>query len=77
MYVETAKFVSEIRKYKRIPQTVSGFRNLFNAEIVSEQLKARAGILISSNAEFKAKDLIIVSGIHEQTFLPKSADVTF
>ena len=61
-----------------IPQNVSGFRILFNAELAYEQLKARSGILISSNAEFKSKDLIIVSGIHEQVlkhWLPKSVDV--
>ena len=63
-----------------ILQNVSGFRILFNAELAYEQLKARAGILISSNAEFKSKDLIIVSGIHEQVlnhWLPKSVDVIF
>ena len=70
--------VSGIRKCKWIPQTVSGFRILFNTEIVYEQLKA--GIFISSNAEFKSKDLTIVSGIHEQVlkhWLPKSVDVIF
>ena len=63
-----------------IPQTVSGFRILFNNEIAYEKLKSWAGILIFSNAEFKSKELTIVSGIHEQVFkhwLPKSVDVIF
>ena len=77
--MEPAKLVSGIRKSKRIPQTVSGFRVLFITEHAYEQLKARARILINSNAEFKGKDLTIVSGIHEQIskqLLTKSADVT-
>ena len=41
---------------------------------------ARAGILIYSKAEFKGKDLTIVSGVHKQIsihLLSKSVDVTF
>ena len=64
----------------RILQTVSGFRILLITYLAYRQLKARAGILIYSNAEFKGKDLIVVSGIHEQIpkdLLTKSLDVTF
>ena len=32
---------------------------MFNTELAFEQLKARAGIFISSNAEFKSKELTI------------------
>ena len=56
----------------RIPQSVK--------ELAYEQLKARAGTRIYSNAEFKGKDLTIVSGIHGQIskrLLTKSVDVTF
>ena len=70
--------VNGIRKFTRIPQTVSGFRILFNTEFAYEQLKATAGILISSNTEIKSKDLTMVSGIHEQVlkhWLSKSVDV--
>ena len=59
--------ISGIRKWKRILQTVKKFRNLFITELAS--------VL----AEFKSKDLTIVSGIHEQTLkhcLTKSIDVT-
>ena len=73
--------VSGIRKIcKRNPQTVSGLGILFITELAYKQLKARAGILIYSNAEFKGKDLTIVSGNHEQVskhLLTKSVDVTF
>ena len=62
------QIVSRIRKCKWNPQTVNGFRMLFFSELAYEQLKARAGILIFSNEEFKSKDLTIVSGIHKQTF---------
>ena len=64
-----------IPKCKWILQTVSGFRILLNTELVYEQLKARAGLLISNNAEFKSEELTIVSGINEQVskhWLPKS-----
>ena len=58
---------SGIRKvYKRNPQTVKEFRNLYITE------------LAYALAEFKSKDLIIVSGIHEQIlkhWLTKSMDV--
>ena len=64
--MESAKFVSGFCKCKRIPQTVRGFRILFNTELAYEQLKAGAAILIYSNADFKGKNLTIVSGIHEQ-----------
>ena len=64
--MDSAKFVGGIGKFKRIPQTVNGFRVLFITELAYEQLKARAGIIIYGNAEFKGKDLTIVSGIHEQ-----------
>ena len=50
----------------RIPQTVSGFRILFITELAYEQVKARAAIFIYSDAEFKGKDLTLVSGIHKQ-----------
>ena len=60
--------VSGIRKIcKRNPQTVMEFRNLFIIE------------LAYAHAEFKSKDLTIVSGIHEQIlqhWLTKSMDVT-
>ena len=78
--MEFAKLVSGFRKSKRIPQTVGGFRVLFITKLAYEQLKARAGILINSNAEFKGKDLTVVSGIHKQIskqLLTKSVDVTF
>ena len=61
-------------------QTITGFRILFITELAYKQLKARAGILIYRNEEVKGKDLIIVSGIHEQFskhLLTKSVDVTF
>ena len=57
---------SGFRNCKRIPQTVSGFRILFITELAYEQLKARAGFLIYSNAELKGQELTIDSGIHEQ-----------
>ena len=41
-------------------------RTVNNENINKEQLKARAGIFIYSNAELKRKDLTIVSGIYEQ-----------
>ena len=69
---------SGFRNFKWIPQTASGFRILFITELAYEQLKARAGFLIYSNAEFKGKDL--TNGIHEQNskhLLTKSVDVTF
>ena len=73
--------ISVVRKSKRIPQIVSGFRTLFNTELAYEQSNARARIFfISSNAEFKSEDLTIVSGIHAQVskrWLPKSVDVIF
>ena len=53
---------------------------MFLTENLNEQLKARAGILNYSNAEFKGKDLTIVSGIHEKTLkhmLDKLVDATF
>ena len=66
-----------LRKQKnRIPQTKIGiflafglvmaerFRFLFSTELAFEQLKARAGILISQ----RGIGLTIVSGIHEQVF---------
>ena len=80
MKVKSAKFVSGIHKFTRIPQTVSGLRNLFKSELGYEQLKSRAGIVIYSNAEFEGKNLIIVNGIREQIskhLLTKSVDVTF
>ena len=63
-----------------IPQKVSGVRTYFLNELAYEQLKARAGILIFSNAEFKSKVLTIVIGIHEQILrfsLVKLLDVIF
>ena len=63
-------------KCKRNPQTVNGFRILFNTELAYEQLKTRAGIFISSNAEIKSKESTIATGIHEQV-LPKSVNVIF
>ena len=54
---------SGIRKCKWSPQTVYGFRVLFITEVAYEQLKARTGY---SNEKFEAKDLTIVSGIHQQ-----------
>ena len=48
--------VSGFRNFKRIQQTVSGFRTLFKTELAYEQLKARAGILISNKSEFYNKD---------------------
>ena len=65
--MESAKFVSGIRKCKRIPQTEKDFRKLFITE------------LAYALAEFKSKDLAIVSGINEQIlkhWLTKSLDVT-
>ena len=50
MRVESAKFVSGIRKYKRTSQTVYEFRFLFTTELAYEQLKSRAEIFIYSNA---------------------------
>ena len=55
-------------------------QNLSVTEIAYAQWKARARILIYSKAEFKGKDLTIVSGIHEQIsehLLTKSVDNTF
>ena len=78
--MESANFVSGIHKIKPILQTVSGFRTLFVTELEDEQLKATAGVLIYSNAEFKGKHLTIVSGSHEEIskhLLTKSVDVTF
>ena len=75
MLVEFAN-VSGIRDCKRIPQTVSGIITDFTLK----QLKARAGILIYSNVEFKSKDPTLVSGIHKQIsnhWFTKSVDVTF
>ena len=72
--------VSGVRKGKRVTQTLSGFRILFISELAYEQLKARSEILIYSKAEFKGKDLTIVSGIHKpisKHLLTKSVDVTF
>ena len=72
--------VSGIRKCKWNPQTVSGFQILFITELAYEQLKDRAEIPLFSNAEFKSKDLTIVSGIHEQVsrhWLTKSVDVIY
>ena len=62
MSVQQANISScfEFRKCKRSPQTVGGFIT------VIAKLKSRAGIIIFSNAEFKSKNLTIVSGIHEQ-----------
>ena len=80
MLVESANFVRKIRNCKRIPQSVSGFRISSYTELAYEQLKAIAGVLIYSNAEFNGKDLTIVSGIHEQIskyLLTKLADVSF
>ena len=83
MIVESAKLVSGIRKCKRIPQTLIGFRILFITKLAYEQLKARAGIFIYSKGnwkEMKWKDLTIVSGIHElisKHLLTKSLNVTF
>ena len=65
MYLESEKFVSGIRKSKRIPQTKWIHSSVFT-ELANKQLKARAGFLIYSNAGFKVKVLTIVSGIHEQ-----------
>ena len=53
---------------------------MFITKLVYEQLKARNGTLIYGNAEFKGKDLSIVSGVHEQIskyLLNKSVDDTF
>ena len=78
--MESATFESEIRKCKRFQQTVNGFKILFFTELPFEQSKARAGILIYSNAEFKGKDLNIVSEIYEQVskrLLTKSVDIIF
>ena len=69
--------VSGICKCKWNPQTVSGFQVSIITVLAYEQLKDRAEILIFSNAEFKSKDLTIVSGIHEQIlkhWLTKSVD---
>ena len=63
--MESKKFVGGIRKRKRIPKIVSGFRIVFNTELAYEQLKAGAGIHIFSNAEFQSKYLTIIIGIHE------------
>ena len=49
--MEFEKIVGRIRKCKRIPKIVSGIRILFITEFAYEQLKARAGIHIFSNAE--------------------------
>ena len=59
MQVEATKFVSGIRKGKRIPQIVSDYEFLFFTEIAYEKLKARGGIFIYSNAQFESKDLSI------------------
>ena len=78
--MESAKLVSGIRNCQRIPHTVSEFRILSITELAHEQLKARAGVLIYSNAEFKGKVLTIVSRIHEQIskhLLTKLVDVSF
>ena len=64
--METAKFVSGVRKCKRIAQTVSGFRISLIFELAIEQLKSRAGIRIFSKAEYKRKNLITVGGFHKQ-----------
>ena len=64
----------------RIPQTVSGFGIMSSTELAYAQLKARAGFLIYSNAEFKGKDLTIVSGIQERIskyLSTKSVDDSF
>ena len=53
---------------------------LFFTELACEQIKARAGVLIYSNADFKGKDLTLVSWVHEQIskhLLTKSVDVAF
>ena len=66
-YTCYAKFESEIRKCRRIPLTVSGFRNLFVAEVAY------------AFAELKSKGLTIVSRVQEQIlrhWLTKSMDVT-
>ena len=56
--MESVKFVTGIRKLEWIPQTASGFRILFMTDFAYEQLKARAGVFIYSNAEGKGKDFI-------------------
>ena len=65
---------------RRIPQIVCGFRILFITEFAHEQLKARAGILIYSDAELDGTDLTNVSGINQQIskhLSTKPMDVTF
>ena len=55
-------------------------RDLFITELAYEKITAKAGIFIYSNAEFKVKDLTLVSGIPEQIskhLLTKSVDATF
>ena len=74
------QIVTGIRNCKRIPQTASGFRILFITKLAYEELKARAGTLTCSTAEFTGKDLTIISGIHEKIkkrLLTKSVDVNF
>ena len=77
--MESAKFVRGTRKCQRIPQNVSEFRILSITEFAYEQLKARVGILIYSNAQYKGKKLTIVSGIQKQIskhLLTESVDVS-
>ena len=56
MRVESANESGNRKTCRRIPQTVCGFRILFITELACEQLKARAGTLIYSNAEIKGND---------------------
>ena len=76
--MKSAKFASGLRKSKRNQQTVYVFRILLITDLAYQQLKARARILIYSNAEFKSKVLTIVSGVHDQIlkqWLTKLVDV--
>ena len=58
--------VSGTRKCKWNPHTVNEFQALFITELAYEQLKARTGILIFNNEEFKSKNLNTISGIYEE-----------
>ena len=74
MIVESAKLVSGIRKCKRIPQTLIGFRILFITKLAYEQLKARAGIFIYSKRELKG---IEMEGLNHCRRYPRTNLKTF
>ena len=48
--------VSGFRKCKYIPQTIKGFRILFNTELAYEQLKAELEFLSLAMRNLKAKN---------------------